>query len=75
MWKNWRTSLAGIATIAAGAAGIVNAPSNDVNTLTQSVAAILAGIGLLTAKDSNVTGGTVASSPEAEKRVEEDKEK
>lgn len=52
MWKDWRTSLFGIAAIAAGAAGIANAPQNDVNVISQSVAAILAGIGLLNAKDT-----------------------
>ena len=59
----------GIASIVAGAAGVVNGQGNAEN-MTQSIGAILAGIGLLTAKDAQVTGGTVASTPEAEKRVE-----
>ena len=68
-WKNWRTGLFGIASIVAGAAGAVNGLGNA-ETMTQSIGAILAGIGLLTAKDAQVTGGSIPSTPEAEKRVE-----
>ena len=70
-WKNWRTGLAGIAAIATGAASVINSPGGT--DMTQGIAAILAGIGLLTAKDAQVTGGTVPATPEAEKRTEKDK--
>ncbi len=53
--KNWKTTLAGVAALLAVAAKVVNGhfdPALD-------GAAVMAGIGLIFAKDSNVTGGTV----------------
>ena len=53
--KNMKTNLVGIAMIGAGI--MVYVKTND---YVQASPAILAGIGLLFAKDNNVTGGTVA---------------
>lgn len=49
---NWKTTLSGIASIITGIVAILN------NHVTEGIAAIVAGVGLLAAKDSNVTGGT-----------------
>lgn len=54
MTKNWRTSLVGTVIIIAGVYVFIS--SKD---YTQAGTAIIAGIGLLCAKDGNVTGGTV----------------
>lgn len=51
--KNWKTSLTGIAAIISVAVKLINAPSS---LDAADVGAVLAGIGLLTAKDHNVTG-------------------
>jgi len=53
--KNWKTNLVGIALIVAGI--VVFIQTKD---YTQAGAAILVGTGFFFAKDSNVTGGTVA---------------
>ena len=64
MKKSWKTTVMGILTIlgalaVAGNALLDNDPATnpDMGALWVS---IMAGIGLITAKDSNVTGGTVA---------------
>lgn len=54
--KNWKTTFMGIAAILGVAAKVVNNGSIDWQT---DMPTVLAGIGLLVAKDSNVTGGTV----------------
>jgi hypothetical protein len=53
--KNWKTSLMGIAIIIAGVYVFISTKD-----YTQAGIAIAAGIGLLNAKDDNVTGGTVS---------------
>ena len=68
-WKNWKTGTAGVATIALGVTSIVSGGPSDQKSLTEGIAAILAGIGLFAAKDANVTGGTTPATPEAEKRI------
>ena len=55
MMKNWKTTLAGIAAILSVATKIVTTGSINWET---DAPAIMAGIGLIAAKDSNVTGGT-----------------
>ncbi len=67
MLKNWKTTLAGIATLAIGAVLIV------IGQVPAGVVCIPIGLGFLGAKDGNVTGGTVPSSDEAKDRVAEDK--
>ena len=58
--KNWKTTASGIIAIVVALAGaatsLINGTSVD---WTAVIAAIIAGVGLITAKDSNVTGGTV----------------
>lgn len=58
---NWKTTVMGILTIivALGNAALGFFKTGAIPDLGVLVAAITAGIGLITAKDSNVTGGTV----------------
>lgn len=58
---NWKTTVTGILTIvvALGSAALGFFKTGTIPDLGALVAAITAGIGLITAKDSNVTGGTV----------------
>ena len=63
--KSWKTTILGVLTIATAVFGAVMAlidgnPATNPNWETL-IAAITAGIGLIAAKDSNVTGGTVAN--------------
>lgn len=53
--RNWKTTLAGILAILGVAVKIASTGQGDASDL----AAFLAGVGLLMAKDHNVTGGTV----------------
>lgn len=53
--KNWKTTLAGIASIIGGISIFVNHPGQ----IEQAFAAVSLGIGLLFAKDHNVTGGNI----------------
>ena len=63
MKKNWKTSLSGIMAIVFGgwavAQPIIGGQTPDGNALAQALTAIMAGIGLIAAKDHNVTGGTM----------------
>ena len=60
MSKNWKTTGAGIAAIVVAAGAILTAlTDNDPATnpdWTALVAAVIAGVGLIFAKDGNVTG-------------------
>jgi len=62
MPKNWKTTISGIFSLILGGISIVhpiiNSQVPDSNTMTQAAALIAAGIGLIVAKDSDVTGGT-----------------
>ena len=51
--KNWKTTLAGLSSIIGGISLFVN----DNSKLTESFTAVSIGIGLLFAKDFNVSGG------------------
>jgi hypothetical protein len=53
--KNWKTSLGGIAALLSVVAKIANGHSLDATDF----ALVASAIGLLFAKDHNVTGGTV----------------
>lgn len=58
LFSNWKTSVAGMVIIALGAANTflgIHVPGFDLGF----TAALTAGIGLIMAKDSNVTGGSV----------------
>jgi len=66
---SWQTTLAGVATILAALANyFTTADSPDLATL---ITAVLAGVGLIVAKDKGVTGGTIAATPEATDRIDQ----
>lgn len=54
-FKSWKTSLAGVGLILAGAGALAGAQDGQGDT-SQALGQIMAGIGLLFAKDSGVTG-------------------
>jgi len=61
-FKNWKTTAAGAAAVFGAAAHLLNGFVNgdwSMNSLMADASAIGAGIGLIFAKDGNVTGGTV----------------
>jgi hypothetical protein len=61
--KNWKTTSSGIVLIAGGLArGYIAYKTGAINeeSVTTSATAVLTGLGLIFAKDSNVTGGTKA---------------
>lgn len=62
MLTNWKTTLAGILTIATFGGKIVLNEGRNVSS--EDIAGIIAGIGLLFAKDSNVTHATAATQGE-----------
>jgi hypothetical protein len=58
-FKNWKTTLAGVAAMLTAAGHLAGAVSDgNFSTLGTDGSMILAGLGLLFAKDHNVTGGT-----------------
>ena len=65
---NWKTTLAGIVAAIAGIAKVIPdlQPYSDMLT---SIMGIAVGAGLMSAKDGNVTGGTVPATKEAARRV------
>jgi len=52
--KNWKTTLSGIASIISGIALFVNSPDK----LHEAIGLVIVGIGFLSAKDNDVTGGS-----------------
>ena len=73
MLKSWKTTLAGIATILAGLAALakcLTAATISTECLLAALAVIGPGVGLLFAKDGNVTGGTTPQTVEAASRTE-----
>ena len=59
--KNWKTTSAGILAIVGGVTGLVFSIIHKTITeasVTGCITTILGGVGLLFAKDFNVTGGT-----------------
>lgn len=67
--KSWKTTSAGITAIVGVIVSLVFAPVITPVLIMTSVPTLLLGIGLLFSKDSNVTGGTTPSTPEAASRV------
>jgi uncharacterized membrane protein YhiD involved in acid resistance len=61
--KSWKTTLTGVLTIlvalASAAKALLDGDPSTNPDFGAIIAAITAGIGLIAAKDSNVTGGTV----------------
>ena len=67
--KNWKTTSTGLLLIASGLArGYFAYQSGQINeeAVMTSTTAIVTGVGLVLAKDSNVTGGTVVQDPPKE---------
>lgn len=70
--KSWKTSLGGLGMILGALSDIVHGLSASVAINWQAdITAIIGGIGLLCAKDSNVTGGTVMQPTPAPVLVQE----
>lgn len=72
MKKSWKTGLAGILAILPI---ILHAifPNVITTEVATSLTGVFVGLGLIAAKDSNVTGGTNPSTPEAAQRTEDKK--
>lgn len=71
--KNWKTTAAAVAALlvlvgSAARALLDGDPTTNVDLVT-FIPAVIAAVGLIFAKDSNVTGGTVAATPEAAARI------
>lgn len=64
MIKNWKTTLTGIVVLITGAILI------SIGQVETGVICLPIGIGFLTAKDGNVTGGTKPQTEEAKERIE-----
>lgn len=61
MLKNWKTTLAGVSAILTAVAALLHDVSTgNYSNLVPEIGTIVAGIGLLHAKDNNVTGGTIS---------------
>lgn len=66
---SWKTTSFGILTIVGAIVGLIYTPEITAPVIMLAATDILIGIGLLFSKDSNVTGGTTPSTPEAAHRV------
>jgi hypothetical protein len=69
---NWKTTTAGLAAILTAAGDVITQFTTghwDPGRLMADWTGLVAGIGLIFAKDGNVTGGTVPATPEAATRV------
>lgn len=71
LFTNWKTTSAGILLIVGSIAGIFFVPEITLAVIMGTATGVLGGIGLIFAKDGDVTGGTKAATPEAEKRTEQ----
>lgn len=68
---NWKTSFAGISAILTSIAALLHAiQTHDYINLAAIIGGLSAGIGLLFAKDKNVTGGTTIQPTSQEVAVE-----
>jgi hypothetical protein len=65
LFKNWKTTLFGIG------AGALNLLANGAKWQQVLLSVAVAALGLVS-KDSNVTGGTSAQTPEAQARINKD---
>lgn len=67
---NWKTTIGGVAAIlTALGAGVHAIQTGDLSAAYATIPAIVAGVALITAKDGNVTGGTVPATTEAAART------
>lgn len=75
--KNWKTSLGGLGMVLTGLADIVRGLTSDVSAIhwEADIVAITGGLGLLFAKDGNVTGGSVVQPTPVETLVQKAVEK
>lgn len=72
MKASWKTTLAGVGAILGALSVAIAQYSSGGFAAVQwgmLLTAVVAGVGLILAKDAGVTGGTVAATAEAEKRV------
>jgi hypothetical protein len=66
LFTNWKTTSSGLLLIAGGVARgyfAYRTGQIDEEAVMTSTTSIVSGVGLIMAKDSNVTGGTVAQDP------------
>ena len=68
--KNWKTTSSGILLIIGAVVGVVFAPVITSVVIMAAATSAITGLGLLFAKDFNVTGGTTPATPEAKSRIE-----
>ena len=59
--KSWKTSGAGAAAILAGAAMVLQALTGEGGSLEGGIASIMAGVGLLVARDNDKSSGSVGA--------------
>ena len=71
--KSWKTTLAGFLVILLGAAKLLF-PKVITNDVAGAILTLLTAAGLIAAKDSAVTGGTIPNSPSIAKVVQETSE-
>jgi len=69
-FTNWKTTSFGILAIVGGIVALVFAPAITAPIIMGSATSIVTGVGLIFAKDGDVTGGTKPATPEAETRVQ-----
>jgi 2-methylisocitrate lyase-like PEP mutase family enzyme len=73
--KSPKTTILGVLAITgaavAFATALLDGKAETVPDILATLSAISAGIGLITAKDANVTGGTIPSTPEAAARLQQ----
>ena len=55
MLKSWKTTVAGIAAILTGAAMLLQALIGDGGSIEGGIASVMAGVGLLAARDNGVS--------------------
>lgn len=70
-FTNWKTTSAGILLVIGSIVGVIFAPAITVPVIMGAATGVLGGVGLIFAKDGDVTGGTKPATPEAEKRTEQ----
>ena len=62
-WKNWKTTSAGLAAMLSAAGHLLTAVAGgDFTTIMTDLPMIFGGLGLMAAKDYNVTGGDTRQS-------------
>lgn len=73
MKSSWKTSLAGVASILTGLLALIHSAQNNTITtsdITVALTAITTGIGLIFARDNNVSSEQVGATPEQKSAVQ-----